>query len=129
MAENGRDYKPTNAELGILQVLWTRGASTVREVHDELSKGRETGYTTVLKLMQIMAEKGLLIREESNRAHIYRTSESPELSKRHLVGDLMEKVFGGSAKELVLHALSAQRTSPEELASIRQLLDDLEAKK
>lgn len=128
MVKRTADKKPTNAELSILQVLWQRGPSTVREVHDELSKTRDTGYTTVLKIMQIMADKGLLQREEENRAHVYRPTQSPELSKRNLVGDLMDKAFGGSAGELVMHALTAKKASPEELAGIRKLLDELEKK-
>lgn len=129
MIKRVKDTKPTNAELGILQVLWQHGPSTVREVHEELSKTREMGYTTVLKLMQIMAEKGLLEREEQNRAHVYRPSRSQESAKRDLVGDLMDKAFGGSAQELVMHALTAKKASSDDLAAIRKLLDELENKK
>lgn len=129
MVNRTKDLKPTNAELSILQVLWQRGPSTVREVHEELSKSRDTGYTTVLKLMQIMAEKGSLVRDEEERAHVYRPSQSQELSKRGLVGDLMEKAFGGSAQDLVMHALTAKKASSEDLAAIRKLLDELESKK
>ncbi len=129
MIKQGKELKPTNAELSILQVMWQRGPSTVREVHDELCKSREMGYTTVLKLMQIMAEKGILDREEEARAHVYKPSQSQELAKRNLVGDLMDKAFGGSAQELVMHALTSKKASSEDLAAIRKLLDELESKK
>lgn len=119
--------RPTDFELSILQVLWTRGSATVREVHEELSKQRHAGYTTVLKIMQIMSEKGLVERVEQGRAHVYRAAEPPETSRRNLVGDLVERAFGGSASQLVMHALSSKPSSAEELAEIRKLLDELEA--
>lgn len=118
--------KPTNAELEILRVLWRKGACTVREVFEELNATRETGYTTVLKLMQIMAEKGLVERQEDSRAHIYRAAPSEDATQRTLVDDLLDKAFGGSAQKLVMHALTAKKASPEELAEIRKLLDRLE---
>ena len=118
--------KPTNSELEILRVLWRKGPSTVREVFEELNLTRETGYTTVLKLMQIMAEKGLVDREEENRAHVYRAAPSEDATQKTLVDDLMDKAFGGSAQKLVMHALTAKKASPEELAEIRKLLDRLE---
>jgi predicted transcriptional regulator len=119
--------KPTNAELAILRVLWEHGPSTVREAHAALSKSRVMGYTTVLKLMQIMTEKGLLERTEQGRAHVYRPVGAEATAKRDLVGDLMERAFGGSARDLVMHALAAKPASAEELAEIRRMLDDLEA--
>jgi predicted transcriptional regulator len=116
--------RPTDSELAILRVLWDRGASTVRDVHDELNRQRPMGYTTVLKFMQIMHEKGLLERDESNRSHVYRAKPSQQSTQKQLVKDLLERAFGGSAKQLVMQALSAARTSPKELAEIRKLIDD-----
>ena len=127
MASGDIRQKPTNSEVGILRVLWTNGPGTVREVHDELAKTREIGYTTVLKLMQIMLEKGLLVREDLVRGHVYHPFESTESVKRNLAGDLMDLAFGGSAHDLVMHALTAKRSTPEEIADIRRLLDRLEA--
>jgi BlaI family penicillinase repressor len=118
--------RPTDAELAILRVLWQRGESTVRQVHDVLSQEREMGYTTVLKLMQIMTEKGLVERDESERTHVYQTRLTQEQTQQQLVGDLLNKAFGGSASQLVLQALSAKPASAEELTQIRQLLDKLE---
>ena len=123
------DIRPTNSELEILNVLWRRGPSSVREVHEELEKKRKTGYTTVLKLMQIMAEKGLVTRDEQNRAHIYSARPAEADTQRNLVDDLVERVFGGSAHKLALHALGSKKASPEELAELRKLLDELEEKK
>ena len=119
--------RPTNAELAILRVLWDRGPSTVRETHDALSRAREIGYTTVLKLMQIMTEKGLLRREDRGRAHVYLTVGAEASAKRDLVGDFMERAFGGSASDLVMHALAAKPASAEEVAQIRRMLDEMEA--
>lgn len=118
--------RPSEAELAILQVLWQRGPSTVRDVHACLEPVRGTGYTTVLKLLQIMAAKGLVERDESNRSHVYRARPEREATQRRLVLDLIEKAFGGSGRDLVLRALSARPASPEELAEIRSLLDTLE---
>ena len=129
VVEESSRPKPTNAEIGILSVLWERGPSTVREVHEELSRNRDIGYTTVLKLMQIMAEKGLLDRGDQGRAHVYRPRTSETLAKRDLVGDFMDRAFGGSASDLVLHALAAKPASTTELAEIRALLDRLEAER
>jgi len=117
--------RPTEAELEILGVLWNRGPSTVREVHEELQE-RRVGYTTVLKLLQIMAEKGLVNRDESERAHVYRARLAQDQAERQLVGDLVERAFGGSASRLVLRALSTRSASPEEIERIRELLDELE---
>lgn len=118
--------RPTDAELAILRVLWERGPSTVREVHEALPEGRKVGYTTVLKLLQIMTEKGLVDRDEAERAHVYRTRAPQAEMERRLVGDLVDRAFGGSAERLVMRALSAKTTSPEELARIRELLDEIE---
>jgi len=116
--------RPTDAELAILSVLWRRGPSTVREVHDALADARDTGYTTTLKLMQIMADKGLVTRDESARTHVYAARWSQDRTQRQLVSDLMARAFGGSASALVLQALSAQPASPEELDEIRKIIAD-----
>ena len=118
--------RPTDAELAILRVLWQRGPSTVRQVHEVLSQEREIGYTTILKLMQIMTEKELLERDESERTHIYHARLTQEQTQEQLVGDLLEKAFGGSASQLVMRALAAKPASADELERIRQLLDELE---
>jgi predicted transcriptional regulator len=115
--------KPTEAELEILQVLWSRGPSTVRQVFQELGESRGAGYTTFLKLMQIMAEKGLVVRDDSARTHIYRARLSREQTQRQLVSDLVTRAFGGSASALVMQALSTRAASPEELAEIQHLID------
>ena len=117
---------PTDAELSILTVLWRRGPSTVREVHEELSPSQGTGYTTVLKLMQIMAQKGLVARDEAQRSHVYRPLVTEEETQRSFLGDLVDKAFGGSPAQLVMRALSAERTSPQEIAEIRALLDGID---
>jgi len=121
--------KPTDSELSVLRVLWQRGPSTVRQVWEELSPEQGTGYTTVLKIMQIMAEKGLVKRDESARSHVYSTSISEEQTQRQVVRHLLERVFAGSAPKLVLQALSAKKASPRELAEIRKLLDEMEGNK
>jgi predicted transcriptional regulator len=121
--------RPTDAELAILDVLWRRGPSTVRDVTDELSETRATGYTTALKILQIMTEKGLVRRDETQRAHLYQAVAAKVETQRRLVKDLVERAFVGSAMQLVQRALSARRASPEELAQIRRLLDELEEKK
>jgi predicted transcriptional regulator len=113
--------KPTDAELAILRVLWAHGPSTVRQVAEAL--GADTGYTTALKLLQIMTEKGLVTRNESARTHVYQAAISEDLTQRQLVTDLLNRAFGGSAAKLVLQALSASPASPEEMAEIRRLLD------
>jgi len=118
--------RPTDAELAILRVLWSRGPSTVRQVHEAISRDRETGYTTVLKLMQIMTEKGLVERDESERTHVYQARFTQEATQQRLVSDLLEKAFGGSASQLVMQALAAKPASADELAQIRRLLDELE---
>jgi predicted transcriptional regulator len=116
--------RPTEAELAILSVLWTRGPSTVRQVNDAIAATRETGYTTTLKLMQIMAEKGLVTRDESDRTHVYTARGSQDETQRALVSDLVDRAFGGSAAALVLQALQSGDTSPQELAEIGRLIDD-----
>jgi predicted transcriptional regulator len=115
--------RPTAAELEILGVLWEQGPSTVRQVHEVLDSRKPTGYTTVLKLLQIMSEKGLVAREESARAHIYRAAAAREETQGQLVGDLVDRAFGGSAAELVMRALSTRPASQEELDEIRRMLD------
>ena len=120
--------KPTDAELAILRVLWKRGPSTVRDVHEALADKQTTGYTTVLKLLQIMTGKGLVRRDETDRAHVYEAVPSEESALKRLVLDLADKAFSGSAQKLALQALSARKASPEELAEIRKLLDTLEEK-
>ena len=121
--------RPTEAELEILQVLWKSGPSTVRQVHEILGKTRSTGYTTTLKLMQIMVEKGLLLRDESSRTHVYRVKVSQEKAQRELIRNLLSQAFGGSTKSLIMQALSAKASSAEDLAEIRGLLDELEGEK
>jgi predicted transcriptional regulator len=118
--------KPTAAELQILQVLWERGPSTVREVHDALQEEKALGYTTVLKLMQIMTAKGLVRRNEDQRAHVYEAQQPAEKTKRQLAADMLERVFDGSARELMLHALAVQRSSRQEIEELRNLLDEHE---
>jgi predicted transcriptional regulator len=117
--------RPTDAELEILRVLWQRGPSTVRQVHDAIGAARDTGYTTVLKLLQIMAEKGLVDRDEAQRSHIYRARYAEELTQQQLVQDLLARAFGGSTEKLVMQALSAKRASKADLDEIRRLLDKL----
>jgi BlaI family transcriptional regulator, penicillinase repressor len=120
--------KPTTSELEILQVLWTRGPSTVRDVHEILSEKREMGYTNVLKLMQIMTEKGLVRRNETQRAHVYEVCQPAEKTKRNLAADVMERVFDNSASELMMHALAGRRASKEEIAELRRLINEHERK-
>jgi predicted transcriptional regulator len=118
--------RPTTAELQILAVLWRRGPSTVRDVYNDLGRTRRIGYTTVLKLMQIMTEKGLVRRNEDQRAHVYEASAPQDRTQRLLVRDLVDRAFNGSALNLVMQALSARQASAEELAQIRRLLDEYE---
>ena len=117
--------RPTDGELELLQVLWERGPSTVREVHEAL--GRDTAYTTVLKLLQIMTDKRLVTRDESRRSHVYRARHKPERTQRALLGDLMQRAFGGSVERLIQQALSAKKLTAEELQEIRRLIDEQEA--
>lgn len=120
--------KPTDAELAILRVLWSRGASTVREVMEELNRAQETGYTTVLKLLQIMTEKGLVRREETGKAHVYEAARDEAATQQQLVSHLLDRAFGGAAHKLVMHALAARPADAAELAEIRRLLSELERK-
>jgi predicted transcriptional regulator len=115
--------RPTEAELAILRVLWERGPSTVRQVHDILAPARESGYTTTLKFMQLMTEKGMLLREEEGRMHLYRAALPREATQQRLIVDLLERAFGGSSATLVIQALTAKPASAEELREIRKLLD------
>jgi len=116
--------RPTDFEVSILRVLWKRGPSTVREVQEEI--GRETGYTTVLKMMQLMAEKGLVTRDEKARTHIYKATRPAEETQRHLIRDLVDRAFNGSPMKLIMQALSAKKTSPTELAELREMIDEVE---
>jgi predicted transcriptional regulator len=115
--------RPTDAELAILRVLWERGPSTVRQVHETLARDRAAAYTTSLKLLQIMTEKGLVRRDETERTHVYHARLTEEQTQRQLVRDLLDRAFGGSASKLVMQALAARRASPEELTEIRKLID------
>lgn len=123
MTRNAPLPRPTDAELAILRVLWERGPSTVRQVHDVLSRERPTAYTTALKLLQIMTDKGLVRRDETDRTHIYYARLSEEQTQRQLVRDLLDRAFGGSASKLVMQALAARRATPEELVEIRKLIE------
>ncbi len=114
---------PSNSELEILHVLWRKGPQTVRQIHPLLRRKREIGYTTVLKTLQVMAEKGLVARDESERSHVYRAAVPEKSVKRRLVSDLLDRVFEGSAANLVLQALSTKRASPEDIRRIRKLLN------
>lgn len=118
--------RPTDAELAILRVLWDRGPSTVREVHAALSETQGSGYTTVLKLLQIMTEKGLVVRDESERAHVYASLLGEQRTQRQLLGDLVDRAFAGSPAKLVLQALSDRRATHDELRDIRAMLDRIE---
>jgi predicted transcriptional regulator len=117
--------KPTESELEILQVLWERQTASVRDVHEELAKMKDVGYTTTLKLMQIMHEKGLVKRDDSIKTHIYQAAVSKEKTQKHLLGKMIDTLFGGSSTELVIQALGNHKASPEELKEIQQLLDNL----
>ena len=118
--------RPTDAELEILTVLWSRGPSTVREIHEIIAKRKPTQYTTVLKLIQIMSGKGLVQRDEKQRAHICEAARPREWTQRQLAGDLLRRAFNGSTKSLMLGALSARKTTKGELAELRKLLDEYE---
>ena len=120
--------RPTDAELAILRVLWERGPSTVRDVTEALQEVRGTGYTTALKLMQIMTDKGLVQRDDAQRTHIYTAVAAAEVTQKQLVCDLLERAFGGSAQQLILQALSSKKASRAELAEIRKLIDEMEKK-
>lgn len=117
--------RPTDAELEILQHLWTLGPSTVRDIHESMAAERPVGYTTVLKMLQIMTDKGLVERDASQRSHVFRPAQSEAQTQRQLIGDLAERAFGGSSLRLVMRALSNEAT-PSELADVRRLLDELD---
>ena len=116
--------RPTDAELEILSVLWSTGPATVRQVYEAISRRRRAQYSTILKFMQIMAEKGLVRRDESQRAHVYQAARPREWTQRQLAGDLLDRAFSGSAKALLMGALSARRASRKEIGEIRRLLDE-----
>ena len=124
-----KQRRPTEGELGILRVLWTKGPRSVRDIQRVLNESRPTGYTTVLKLLQIMTEKGLVERDETQRPQIYRARYSQSQTQRQLLRDLLDRAFGGSVKELVLQALAAKRSSPDELEAMEKLLDQFEGGK
>ena len=119
-----KSSRPTDRELTILRILWDKGHSTVRDVNEAMNKDQNTGYTTTLKLMQIMAEKGLVLRDESQFKHIYKPAITEEKTQNQLVGDLLDRAFSGSAEKLVMRALSAKKVSAKELASIRKMLEE-----
>ena len=123
--KNPKVNKATESEMEILKVLWKQGASTVREVHDFLSQNKESGYTTTLKLMQIMLEKGLLTRNDTNRTHVYSSNVKEELIQKQLVSKIINGMFKGSPAQLIMHALGNHRASKEELIEIKKYLDDL----
>ena len=120
--------KPTASELEILRVLWERGPSTVRDVYEALNEKKATGYTTVLKMLQIMTTKGSVRRNEDQRAHVYEACAPAEKTKQQLAGDMLQRVFEGSASQLMLHALAGQKTSREEIEELRRLLDEHEGR-
>jgi predicted transcriptional regulator len=120
-----RSIKPTESELEILQILWTKGLATVREVHEGLAATKEVGYTTTLKLMQIMNEKGLVKRDDSMRTHVYQAAVNKEKTQKHLLGKMIDSLFGGSPTQLVIQALGEHKASPDELEKIQALLNDL----
>jgi BlaI family penicillinase repressor len=118
--------KPTASELEILRVLWARGPSTVRDVHESLSETKDLGYTTVLKLLQIMTTKGTVRRNETQRAHVYEAVLPAEQTKRQIAGDMLQRVFEGSASQLMMHAMAGRKSSPEEITELRRMLDEYE---
>jgi BlaI family transcriptional regulator, penicillinase repressor len=120
--------KPTESELEILQILWSRGLATVREVHEDLASTKDVGYTTTLKLMQIMHEKGLVKRDDSMRTHVYQAAVNKERTQKHLLGKMIDSLFGGSPTQLVIQALGEHKASPEELEKIQAILNDLKQK-
>jgi predicted transcriptional regulator len=120
-----KTIKPTESELEILQILWKKGNASVREVHEELLFTKEAGYTTTLKLMQIMHEKGLVKRDDSIKTHIYQAAVSKEKTQKHLLNKMIDTLFGGSPQELVMQALGNHKASAEELEEIQKILDNL----
>ena len=122
-----KQIKPTESELEILQVLWQKGLASVREVHEELSKTKEAGYTTTLKLMQIMNEKGLVKRDDSIKTHISQPAVSKEKTQKHMLGKMINTLFGGSATELVIQALGNHKATADELEEIQKLLTEMKS--
>ncbi len=120
-----KKIKPTESELEILQILWERGTATVREVHEELSKNKNSGYTTTLKLMQIMHEKGIVSRDDSSKTHIYQPALSRKKTQKQFLDKMINGLFGGSSTQLVLQALGNQKATKSELEEIQKYLDDL----
>ena len=119
-----KSSRPTDRELTILRILWDKGPCTVRDVNEAMNQDENTGYTTTLKLMQIMAEKGLVLRDESQFKHIYKPAITEEKTQNQIVGDLLDRAFSGSAEKLVMRALSAKKVSAKELLSIRKMLEE-----
>jgi BlaI family penicillinase repressor len=122
---NSKQIKPTEGELEILQVLWDKGSATVRDVHEHINQYKESGYTTTLKLMQIMFEKGLVKRDDSSKTHIYKPNVNKEKTQQQMVGKMVDALFGGSASQLVMQALGSSQPSKEELEEIQQMLNNL----
>jgi len=120
---------PTDAEIEILRVLWDRGASTVRDVHDVVSRSKDVGYTTILKQMQVMHRKGLLVRSDRYRSHVYEPAESQAKTQRQMAGSLLQQAFGGSARHLLQSALAGRKVDAKEIDEIRALLDDYERRR
>jgi BlaI family transcriptional regulator, penicillinase repressor len=120
-----RYIKPTESELEILQVLWKKTSATVRDVHEELAKHKDVGYTTTLKLMQIMHEKGIVKRDDSIRTHVYQSAVNKENTQKHLLNKMIDNLFGGSTTQLVLQALGENKATPEEIEKIQSLLNNL----
>lgn len=129
MAKASPDRKPTDSELAILAVVWERGSATVREVYDAISERQEVGYTTILKFMQIMTEKGLLAKDATVRPQVFKATKPQKQTQSMLLGDLVDRAFSGSPGNLVLRALSMRKSTPEELREIRKMLDELEGDK
>jgi predicted transcriptional regulator len=127
MKQDGKS-NPTPSELGILQILWSRGPSTVREIHDVLAREKDVGYTSALKFLQIMTAKGLVTRTEDQRAHVYSAQQPAEKTKQQFAADVLKRVFHGSASQLMQHALSGRRGSKKEVEELRRLLDEYERK-
>jgi BlaI family transcriptional regulator, penicillinase repressor len=121
-------FHPTPSELAILQILWSRGPSTVREIHETLSKEKDVGYTSALKLLQIMTAKGIVKRTEDQRAHVYSANQPAEKTKQQFAADVLKRVFAGSASQLMQHVLSGKRGSKKEIDEIRRMLDEYERK-
>ena len=120
-----KSIRPTESELEILQILWAKVLATVREVHEGLASSKDVGYTTTLKLMQIMNEKGLVKRDDLMRTHVYQAAVNKEKTQKHLLGKMIDSLFGGSPTQLVIQALGEHKASPDEIAKIQALLDDL----